>query len=147
MSTSVNGVALLARLALSAAFLSAVADRFGLYGPPGTAGVAWGDFAAFTSFTALVNPHVPAGFIPALAWTATILEVLFGVLLTLGLLTRLAAIGSGVLLLVFALAMATSLGVKAPLDYSVLSAAAAALLLAHVGPGKWSIDALLAGRR
>ena len=31
------------RVALAAGFLSAVADRFGLWGMPGTPGVAWGD--------------------------------------------------------------------------------------------------------
>ena len=117
-------LALFARLALSAAFLSAVADRFGLYGPAGTAGVAWGDFTAFTAFTALINPWAPAGLVPALAWVATVAEVLLGVLLLVGLFTRAAALASAGLLVTFALAMATSLGLKAPLDYSVLSAAA-----------------------
>ena len=40
------------------------------------------------------------------------------------------ALASAGLLLIFALAMALSLGIKSPLDYSVFSASAAALLLA-----------------
>ena len=46
----------LARLALAAAFLSAVADRLGLWGPPGTPGVAWGSFEPFLAYTATINP-------------------------------------------------------------------------------------------
>lgn len=34
------------RLALGATFLTAVADRFGLWGPAGAANVAWGDSSA-----------------------------------------------------------------------------------------------------
>ena len=59
------------RLALGAAFLSGVADRFGLWGPAGTANVAWGDFQRFTAYTARVNPWAPAPTVPALAWAAT----------------------------------------------------------------------------
>ena len=40
------------RLALAFSFLSAVADRFGLWGQFGAARVAWGDFGHFTAYTA-----------------------------------------------------------------------------------------------
>jgi len=40
------------------------------------------------------------------------------------------ALGSALLLALFGIAMAISLGLKSPLDYSVFSASAAALLLA-----------------
>ena len=42
----------LLRVALAFSFLSAVADRFGLWGPFGVAGVGWGDFERFTAYTA-----------------------------------------------------------------------------------------------
>lgn len=42
-----------ARIALAAAFLSAVADRFGLWGPPGATGVAWGDLKNFNDYVAV----------------------------------------------------------------------------------------------
>jgi hypothetical protein len=45
----------LLRAALAFSFLSGVADRFGLWGPFGVAGVAWGDFERFTAYTALLN--------------------------------------------------------------------------------------------
>jgi uncharacterized membrane protein YphA (DoxX/SURF4 family) len=132
----------LLRLALGAAFLSAVADRFGLWGAYGEPGVAWGDFARFTAYTATLNWFAPAGLIPALAWAATIAEVALGLGLILGLYTRASALLSGLLLL-FAAAMAMALGVKAPLNYSVLSAAAGALLLSAQGSFAWSADSLL----
>ena len=37
------------RLALAAGFLSAVADRFGLWGPPGAPNVAWGEWQPFVA--------------------------------------------------------------------------------------------------
>src|SRR5262249_55933383 len=45
----------LLRVGLAAAFLSAVADRFGLWGQPGSRGVSWGDMAHFYDYTAEVN--------------------------------------------------------------------------------------------
>lgn len=118
-----------ARMALGAAFLSAVADRFGLWGPYGKPHVAWGDFAHFTQYTAMVNSFLPARVIPAAAWMATIAETAFGLGLILGIYKRAAAFGSAVLLLLFGLAMSISFGIKSPLDYSVFGASAAAFLL------------------
>ena len=59
------------RFALAAAFLSAVADRFGLWGAPGGINVAWGEFPAFVEYTAQVNSFLPAGLAPVLAWAST----------------------------------------------------------------------------
>ena len=75
-----------------------------------------------------------------LAWTATILETLLGVALLIGIATRVAALLSGVLLLLFAMAMTFALGVKAPLDYSVFSASAGAFLLSACERYKLSVD-------
>jgi putative oxidoreductase len=113
------------RFALGAAFLSAVADRFGLWGRYG----GWGNFATFTSYTAQVNSFMPRFVIPFLAWAATIAETSCGILLFLGLWLRWVALASAILLAMFATAMAISFGVKSPLDYSVFSASAAAGLL------------------
>jgi len=117
---------LYARLALGSAFLSAVADRFGLWGKYG----GWGNFATFTKYTAEVNSFMPSFTIPFLAWTATIAETLLGIALIVGLWSRWAALGTAILLAMFGIAMAISLGVKSPMDYSVFSASAGALLLA-----------------
>jgi len=44
-------VAIYLRLALAAWFLTSVSDRFGLWGPSGTANVAWGSFQQFAAST------------------------------------------------------------------------------------------------
>jgi uncharacterized membrane protein YphA (DoxX/SURF4 family) len=116
----------LARIALGAAFLSGIASRFGLWGK----GVGYGSFAAFEEYTAAVNAFMPRATIPFLAWAATAAELGLGLALVLGLWRRPVALASAALLLIFGLAMALSLGIKSPLDYSVFSASAAALLLA-----------------
>ncbi len=117
------------RLGLGTAFLSAVADRFGLWGAFGRAGVAWGDFSHFTAYTAKLNWFLPAAMIPAVAWASTIAEAVLGLVLIVGVSVRPAAFTSSVLLTLFALAMAFARSVKAPLDYSVFTAAGGALLL------------------
>lgn len=117
---------LYARIALGAAFLSAVADRFGLWGKYG----GWGNFANFTKYTAEVNSFMPAFSIPFLAWAATVAETSLGIGLIVGLWPRWMALGTALLLAMFGTAMAISFGVKSPLDYSVFSASAGALLLA-----------------
>jgi putative oxidoreductase len=117
-----------ARVAIGAAFLSAVAGRFGLW-----TGAPWAEsFGRFIQRTAELNGHAPETLVPVLAWAATILETTFGAALILGIATRWVALGSAVLLAWFATAMAVYTGVKPPLDYSVFSASAGALLLALV---------------
>jgi putative oxidoreductase len=115
-----------ARLALGAAFLSGIASRFGLWGK----GVGYGGFEGFVEYTAEVNAFMPRATIPFLAWTATAAEFGLGLALVLGVWPRAISAASAALLAVFGLAMAVSLGIKSPLDYSVFSASAAALLLA-----------------
>jgi uncharacterized membrane protein YphA (DoxX/SURF4 family) len=85
-------VSMLLRLALGVTFLTAVADRFGLCGQFGTPNVAWGDFARFTEYTGQLNPWAPGALIPALAWAATIAELVLGVALLLGLFTTWSAL-------------------------------------------------------
>src|SRR6516165_12663181 len=98
------------RLALGIGFLSAVADRFGLWGVYGHSNVAWGNYARFVDYTAKLNWFLPAAMIPVLAVIATAAETLFGLLLVLGWKTRITALLSGVLLTSFALTM--TLGVR-----------------------------------
>jgi uncharacterized membrane protein YphA (DoxX/SURF4 family) len=121
---------LYARLALGSAFLSAVADRFGIWGAAGARNIAWGDFGHFLTYTARITPFVPHSLVPAAGWTATLLEVVIGVALIVGIATRAAAIAAGVLLALFACGMTLGTGVKTAFDASVFSASAAAFLLA-----------------
>ena len=114
-----------ARVAIGSAFLSAVAGRFGLW----SGHVNWDNFARFIQRTAELNGYAPAALVPVLSWAATLLETTLGVTLILGIATRWAALGSAILLAWFATAMAVYTGIKPPLDYSVFSASAGALLL------------------
>lgn len=131
---SPRAVAWILRLALAAAFLSAVADRFGLWGPPGGPDVAWGAWQPFVDYTGVLLPALPKALIPTAAVAATGAEIVLGLWLLTGWKSRWAALGSAALLLSFGLAMVLSLGVKAPLNYSVFSAMAAALALATLMP-------------
>ena len=135
------------RLALGISFLSAVADRFGFWGTYGRPNVAWGNYVRFVDYTAKLNWFLPAAMIPTLALVATAAETLFGILLVLGWKTRITALLSGVLLTTFALTMTMALGVKAPLDLSVFSAAGGALLLGASANFPFSLDELLLSRR
>ena len=136
-------VALFLRVAIGAGFLSAVADRFGIWGPAGTPSVAWGNFQSFLAYTATLNPWCPAKLIPVLGWLATCAETVLGVALILGFQIRIAALLSGALTLCFALAMTFTLGVHAPLNFSVFVCAAGSFLLAICGGDRWSVDALV----
>jgi uncharacterized membrane protein YphA (DoxX/SURF4 family) len=130
------------RVALAAAFLSAVADRFGLWGPFGTPNVAWGEFGRFVAYVGKLNWFVPEGLWPPAAWLSTAAELSLGLLLLVGLWTRVAAVLSALLLLVFALAMTVALGPEAPLAFSVWSASAGAALLATLPEPAyvWTLD-------
>lgn len=138
VSTTATTLAILyARVALGTAFLSAVASRFGLWQhEPGLK-----HFANFMQRTAELNFFMPAATIPFLAWSATILETALGIaLIVSGLIafsprgraewTRWVALGSAILLALFGTEMVIADGIKSPLDYSVFSASACALLLA-----------------
>jgi len=111
-----------------------------MWGQAGVPNVGWGNFEAFTSHTALLNPYVSGNLISIVAWMATVLEVLFAVGLIVGFKTRIVAFSSGVLLLLFGLSMSVNLGLKAPLDYSVFTASSGAFLLATCTSLTWSID-------
>ena len=134
---------LFARFALGASFLSAVADRFGLWGPYGAKNVSWGNFGRFVEYTGAVTSLFPSSWAVSLAWAATVAETLFGILLIAGFKIRMASVLSGLLLLSFAIGMALGPGIKTPLDDSVFSAAAAAFLLALWEPDRYTLDKLL----
>ena len=128
------------RLALGVTFLAAVTDRCGLWGPQGPRNVAWGNFDNFLVYTAQLNPYLPTTWIPAVGWIVTLAEVVCGLALIVGFHTRRVAVGSGLMLLAFALGMIMGSGIKAPFNSSVFSASAGALLLATSAHAPWSID-------
>ena len=114
------------RLALSAGFLSATADRFGWWSKENS---VWGNWQSFVAYTKVLNPFAPDSLVPFLAYTATGLEIAFGVLLLVNFKTVWVARASRALLLLFAFSMVIAKSIKAPLDYSVFAAAAAAFAL------------------
>ena len=116
------------RLSLAAAFLSAVGDRLGAWGRSPHA--SWGDWRHFRIYADRLNWYMPAAVQPAAAVLATAAEAIFAIALITGFRLREAAIGSGVLLTIFGISMALTLGMKPPLDYSVFTAATAAFSLA-----------------
>ncbi|MFT3794273.1 DoxX family membrane protein [Flavobacterium sp.] len=128
------------RIALSVSFLSAVADRFGFWGNPGSPNVVWGNWQNFLDYSNQVNSFIPAALAEPLAIAATILEIVLPVFLLFGYKTKMAAWISGCLLSGFGLAMTISFGVKSPLDYSVFTAAAAAFVLAGIDRYAYSLD-------
>jgi len=130
------------RFALGLSLLSAVADRFGWCGAFGQPNVSWGNFARFVEYTGTLNWFVPHAMIPALAVLATCAEILFGLLLLAGWHTRITALCSGMLLMTFGLAMTLTLGLKAPLNLSVFSAAGGSWLLAPCPAFPLSVDEL-----
>lgn len=120
------------RIALAAGFLSAVADRFGLWGAPGADGIAWGDWYYFSLYSAELTWYLPESLHEPAAWAATVLEVVLAPGLLIGWKLRYFSLASGVLLLIFALSMTLAFGIKAPLDYSVFTASAGAFVLAAI---------------
>lgn len=128
------------RLSISAGFLSAVADRFGIWGKEIS---AWGNWSNFLIYTQLLNPWFPVSIIPAIALIATTAEIVFAVFLIVGFKTELFAKLSGFLLLLFALSMTFSTGIKGALDFSVFSTSAAAFALSIMKEKYFELDNLI----
>lgn len=130
------------RWALGASYLCAGLDRLGVWGPPGGARISWGDWQHFMTYAYQLMSFLPYKMAEFFAAVATAGEIGFGLLLVIGLWTRLAALGSGILLLLFGLSMAVAFGIQSPLNYSVFTASAASFLLSTLSGYKWSVDAL-----
>ncbi|MBX2914061.1 MAG: DoxX family membrane protein [Cyclobacteriaceae bacterium] len=137
---STQHIKLFLRLALSLSFLSAVADRFGLW--PAQISV-WGNWENFVAYTQVINPWLPEAMVSPAAIVATAAEVIFPVCLLVGFKTELVAKLSGILLLIFALAMAFSTGIKGAFDYSVFTASAAAFALSTMKEKFLEVDRLI----
>ena len=108
-----------------------MADRFGLWGPAGTPGVAWGSFDPFLAYTGQLLWYLPAGLVPAAGWAATVLEVALAVGLLAGVRLRAVALACGVLLSVFAITMTIALGPEPPLSYSVVDGGGRGIPVGH----------------
>lgn len=129
------------RLAIATAFLSAVADRWGLWGPEVS---VWGNWDSFLAYTQVINPWFPEPMVEPLGAVATIAEAVFSVCLILGFKTEFFARLSGFLLVVFALSMTFATGIKGAFDFSVFTASAGAFALSLMKEKHWELDNLLA---
>ena len=90
-------IKLFLRFGIGFGFLSAVADRFGLW--PAEVS-AWGNWESFLEYTQVLNPLIPDTMIPFFGAIATGAELLFGISLIIGLKTELVAKLSGFLMLI-----------------------------------------------
>ncbi|WP_082281934.1 hypothetical protein [Mycobacterium colombiense] len=127
----IRAVRIALRLSLAAAFLSAVADRFGWWKPFGQG--SWGSMAAFADYAHQLVPFASRWLLTVIVWAATATEATLGVLLLSGWRPKFVGGTTCVVLTVFGIAMAVSLGVETPLSYSVFSAASAAAAYATLG--------------
>ncbi|MEZ4856668.1 MAG: DoxX family protein [Gelidibacter sp.] len=133
-------IKLFLRFAIAIGFLSAVADRFGIWSKEIA---VWGNWHNFLEYTQLINPWVPNALIPTIGIIATAAEIGFAVFLIIGFKTEFFAKLSGILLLLFALSMTFSVGIKAAFDYSVFSASAAAFALSLMKEKHYELDQIL----
>ncbi|WP_433786929.1 DoxX family membrane protein [Actinomycetospora sp. CA-101289] len=100
----------LAAVLLAAAFGGAVADRFGVFGPPGAAGVSWGRWDVFVAYTQQLLHGVPLPVAAVVAVVATVTEVVLAVGLLSGWQRRWVAKAAAGLLTIYLLAMASTVG-------------------------------------
>ena len=134
-------IKLFLRLAIAIGFLSAVADRFGMWSKENS---AWGNWDSFLAYTQLLNPWIPNSLIPTMGILATGAEITFAIFLIIGYKTELFAKLSGFLLLTFALSMTFTIGLKSAFDYSVFSASAGAFALGLLKEKYLELDNLIA---
>jgi hypothetical protein len=126
-ATSVAGRVVAVLLAL--AFAGAVADRFGLFGPPGGAGVSWGSWAAFVEYTRTLLHGVPTPLATVAAIGATVAEVGLAVALLTGWQRRWTGKAAAGLLTVYLVAMGLSVGWAEVATYAVPVEIGGALLI------------------
>lgn len=131
------------RLAIGVAYFIYGTDRLGLWGKYGEKNVSWGDWQHFMVRAEEIMNFLPRTLVEPFAIIATAAEISFGVLLIVGFKTRLAAAGSGILALLFAISMTISEGFLSPLGYGVFAISAASFLLYTIESYNFSIDKLL----
>lgn len=138
---------LLLRLALGIGFILPVLDRIGWLGAPGEKNVGWGNWENFAAYTNVLMPYVNRATASFFGFIATVGEVVFAVMLIIGYKARMAAYGSFVLTLIFAVSMLLFAGYRAPFTYAVFVVSFSSLLLATSPAYPWSIDEKIYNRQ
>lgn len=134
-----KAVKIFLRFGIAAGFLSAVGDRFGMW----SYHVAWGTWDKFLDYTAVLSPWVPASLLPAFGVISTAAEIIFALALIIGYRTESFALLSGLLLLIFALSMTFTTGIKTALDASVFAASGGAFALSLLKEKYFELDNLI----
>ena len=101
-------------------FAYSIADRFGVIGPYGSAGVSWGNWKNFVAYTHMLNPLLPAAFAPILATAATAYESLLVLFMPLDRFRRVAAFAACLLTAVYVVTMSFTSGFRSQFDYAVV---------------------------
>jgi len=130
------------RLASGIGFILPVMDRFGWLGAPGSPTVGWGSWSIFVDYTNSLMPYLNRALANVMGSIATAGELIFGILLIIGYKIKLAAIGSFLLTLAFALSMFIFANYRTPFNYSVFVVSASSLVLATLPGYKWSVDGI-----
>lgn len=133
-------IQLFVRIAVATAFLSAVADRLGFWGEPGSQNASWGDWEHFLNYSNKLNFYVSPKIGELFAIIATVLEVVFAFLLLIGYKTKTVSVASGILLALFAVSMTMALGIKSTFTYSVWIGSSACFLLGTLNGYYYSLD-------
>ncbi|MEJ1242278.1 DoxX family membrane protein [Chryseolinea sp. T2] len=128
------------RVAIGVGYIVPSLDRLGVWGPPGGKNISWGNWQSFLKYASETMSFLPTPLITPFAVIATTAELLLGSLLIIGKWTRIAAMGSGLLSLLFALSMTISFGIVSPLSYSVFTLSAGSFLLSSIERYSWSLD-------
>ncbi|UWX53725.1 DoxX family protein [Maribacter litopenaei] len=102
-----------------------------------------GKLGKFPELYKIDKSLVSDSLIPTIGSLATFAEIIFAVFLIVGFKTELFAKLSGLLLLLFALSMTFSTGIKGAFDYSVFSASAGAFALSLMKEKYWELDSLI----
>jgi len=87
---------------------------------------------SFADYAHQLVPFASGLFLTVIVWGTTATEATLGILLLVGWRPKLVGAATCLVLMIFGVAMAVSLGMESPLSYSVFSAASAAAAYAIV---------------
>ncbi|MDH2566678.1 DUF417 family protein [Acinetobacter baumannii] len=117
------------RIFIGITFISAVLDRFGLWGKYNGVDVSWGSMNQFYKDVTTLTPWISDNSIYYISWFVTILELILGICMIIGFKIKYTSFLSGILFLIFAISMTMFLSFKLMLNYNVMICALSSFLL------------------